>query len=53
MNRLVLSLALAATVLSGCAQLKHTEPQPSAGGSALEEQRPYPTHFRNDHYYAP
>jgi hypothetical protein len=31
--------------------MKHQSPY--AGGSASEEQRPYPTHFRNDHYYAP
>jgi hypothetical protein len=57
MKRLLLAVALATSALSGCAQLTQwchdAEALPHAGGSALEEQRPYPTHFRNDHYYAP
>ena len=57
MKRLILAVALATTTLSGCAQLnewyRDAQAQPDAGSSAPEEQRPYPNHFRNDHYYAP
>jgi hypothetical protein len=46
MKRLILVLALAATALSGCAQLKEwyhdAEAQSHAGASGIEEQRPYP-----------
>jgi hypothetical protein len=48
MKRLILSLALAATALSGCAQLNA-----EAGATATEQQRPYPGVYRNDHYYVP
>jgi hypothetical protein len=54
MKHRILALSLAALALSGCAQLKewYHDASPSAGASA-DEQRPYPTHFKNDHYYQP
>ena len=51
MKRLILSLALATTALSGCAQL--TNASAEAGATATEQQRPYPGVYRNDHYYVP
>ena len=57
MKRLVLTLALAATALSGCAQLKEwyrdANSNAEAGATATEQQRPYPSVYRNDHYYVP
>jgi outer membrane lipoprotein SlyB len=43
MKRLILALSLAATALSGCAELKNafTETQAS-GGQTVEDNRPYP-----------
>jgi hypothetical protein len=66
MKRLILTIALAAVAVSGCA---HLNPNPSASGgasaveenpnpgasrgaSAVEEQSPYPKTFPNDHYHA-
>jgi hypothetical protein len=44
MKRLILALALAGSTLTGCAQLKDafTNPGAESGGTAAEEQRPYP-----------
>jgi hypothetical protein len=57
MKRLILSLALATTALSGCAQLKDwyrdANANAEAGATATEQQRPYPGVYRNDHYYIP
>ena len=55
MKRLILSLALATTALSGCAQLKewYRDANAEAGATATEQQRPYPSVYRNDHYYVP
>jgi hypothetical protein len=46
MKRVLLAFSLAAAVLSGCAQF--SEPDAPAGATGEEEQRPYPTRFRND-----
>lgn len=51
MKRLILSLALASAALSGCAQL--TNASAEAGATATAQQRPYPSVYRNDHYYVP
>ena len=57
MKRLILSLTLAATALSGCAQFKEwyrdANANAEAGATATEQQRPYPSAYRNDHYYVP
>jgi len=55
MKRLILTLSLAAVALPGCAQLKEwtQTDDASRGASAAEEQRPYPSRFKNDHYYQP
>ena len=57
MKRLILSLALATTALSGCAQLKEWYPDANAnaeaGATATGQLRPYPSVYRNDHYYVP
>jgi hypothetical protein len=44
MKHLALTLALAAAVLSGCAQLKdwYHDASADAGASAAQDQRPYP-----------
>jgi PBP1b-binding outer membrane lipoprotein LpoB len=55
MKRLILVLSLATLTLSGCAQFKEwyydATPNPASGASAADEQSPYPTRFKNDHYY--
>ena len=51
MNRLLLAIALSASALSGCAQLN--EPNAEAGATSTEPLRPYPSVYRNDHYYVP
>ena len=51
MKTLILALSLATVALSGCAQLQTADP--GSGASAAEEQRPYPSRFKNDHYYQP
>jgi PBP1b-binding outer membrane lipoprotein LpoB len=49
MKRLILSLALAATALSGCAQLQPQPHQPSAdsGATGAQQTRPYPQSSSN------
>ena len=44
MKHLIIALALAGSALTGCAQLKEAfnNPGADAGGTAAEEQRPYP-----------
>lgn len=44
MKRLIVTLSLAAAVLSGCAELKNafTETQAEGGATGAETQRPYP-----------
>jgi hypothetical protein len=43
MKRLILSLAVASAVLSGCAQLQGAFAQNAdAGATGVENQRPYP-----------
>jgi hypothetical protein len=42
MKRLILALSLAATALTGCAQLKDAYQNADAGATQAEEQRPYP-----------
>jgi len=44
MKRLILALSLAATGLSGCAQLKdwYQDASATAGASGIEDTRPYP-----------
>jgi hypothetical protein len=43
MKRLMLALALAATALAGCAELKNVlHDNADAGASGVEDQRPYP-----------
>ena len=44
MKRLILALSLAATALSGCAQLKdwYQDASATAGASGIEDARPYP-----------
>jgi hypothetical protein len=51
MKRLIFAVALAAIAISGCAQLN--EPNAEAGATATEQLRPYPSVYRNDHYYVP
>lgn len=57
MKRLFLAAALATGALSGCAQFKdgHRDANANAeaGATATEQQRPYPSAHRNDHYYVP
>jgi hypothetical protein len=55
MKRLLLALSLAAVALSGCAQLKewYYDADATAGASAAEEQSPFPSRYKNDHYYVP
>jgi hypothetical protein len=55
MKRLILALSLATVALSGCAQLKewYQDANAPAGATAPEEQRPYPTRFKNDSYHTP
>ena len=57
MKRFLLAVALATSALSGCAQLKEwsrdANANAEAGATATEQQRPYPSTYRNDHYYAP
>jgi hypothetical protein len=53
MKRLILTLALAAVAIAGCAHLKEGA---SGGASAVEQQNPqnpspYPKTYSNDHYY--
>jgi hypothetical protein len=55
MKRLILTLALAAVAVAGCA---HLEEGASGGASAVEQQNPsqqnpspYPKTYSNDHYY--
>jgi hypothetical protein len=53
MKRLILTLALAAVAIAGCAHLKDGA---SGGASAVEQQNPpnpspYPKTYSNDHYY--
>ena len=48
MKRLILALSLGLVALSGCAQLKEFA---ASGATAAEEQSPYPTRFKNDHFY--
>lgn len=49
MKRLIFVLALAATALSGCAQLKqwYQNANAHAGATALEQQSPYPRSSSN------
>ena len=53
MKRLILALSVATVALSGCAQLKHwyQDASAEAGATAAEEQSPFPSRFKNDHYY--
>jgi len=53
MKRFILALSLAALALSGCAQLKewYDDANAHGGASAPEKQSPFPTRFKNDHYY--
>ena len=53
MKRFILALSLTTVALSGCAQLREWHADPSGGASAADEQRPYPSNFKNDHYYQP
>jgi hypothetical protein len=61
MKRLILALSLGSLALSGCAQLKEwyysgnngNNGNPTAGATGAEEQSPFPSHFKNDHYYQP
>jgi hypothetical protein len=55
MKRLILALLLAGVALSGCAQLKewYYDADAQAGATAAEEQSPFPSLFKNDHYYVP
>ena len=45
MKRLILTLALAATALGGCAQLR--EPSADGGATGTEQTRPYPQSSSN------
>jgi hypothetical protein len=45
MKRLILSLALAATALSGCAQLQ--QPSADSGATGAQQTRPYPQSSSN------
>lgn len=53
MKRLILALTFSAAALSGCAELKewYNDANAPAGATAAEAQSPFPTHFKNDHYY--
>jgi hypothetical protein len=53
MKRLILALSVATVALSGCAQLKdwYQDASAEAGATAAEEQSPFPSRFKNDHYY--
>ena len=55
MKRLLLAVALATSALSGCAKewYRDANANAEAGATATEQQRPYPSTFRNDHYYVP
>lgn len=55
MKRLILALSLAGVALAGCAQLKEwsQDADAHAGATGAEEQRPYPTRFKNDSYLPP
>ncbi|HWM43793.1 MAG TPA: hypothetical protein VNP36_15260 [Burkholderiales bacterium] len=55
MKRLLLALSLATIALSGCAQLKewYHDADATAGATAAEEQSPFPSLYKNDHYYVP
>jgi hypothetical protein len=52
MKKLLFALSLVAA-LSGCAQLQdgYYENSAEAGPSSPEQHSPYPTRFKNDHYY--
>ena len=53
MKKIVLLSSLAVAVLSGCAQLREPNPADGAQGGAtgVEAQRPFPTRYKNDHFY--
>ena len=53
MKRLILAVSFAAVALSGCAQMKewYDDANAEAGATAPEEQSPFPSRFKNDHYY--
>ena len=51
MKRLILLAVLAAFALSGCAQLQNGSAE--GGATGVEQQSPFPTRFKNDHYYQP
>jgi hypothetical protein len=55
MKRLILTLSLAGVALSGCAQIRewYHDADATAGATAAEEQSPFPSRFKNDHYYVP
>jgi len=55
MKRLILTLSLTGVALSGCAQMKewYHEGDAQAGATAAEEQSPFPSLYKNDHYYVP
>ena len=55
MKRLLLTLSLATIALSGCAELKewYHDADAQAGATAAEEQSPFPSRYKNDHYYEP
>jgi hypothetical protein len=53
MKRVFLALTLTVVTLAGCAQLKQLSggDNAPAGATGTEDQRPYPTRYKNDNFH--